>query len=120
MKPINEWTLQECILAMKHGAPMDNFRGGIARVRLSPVMLHDVANRVQSLTDAQSKREAELVEALRGFVSACRCKGTGTYESDCPYCGDSTYDHHCKHEIRECFSEQCEKARQAIAKEEGK
>jgi hypothetical protein len=60
----------------------------------------------------------ELLDALKRFVSACRCNGTGTYESECPYCGDSTYDHYCKHEIRECFSEPCKVARQAIAKAE--
>ena len=50
MKPINEWTLRECILAIKHGAPTDNFEGGTAKIQLSPVMIIDVADRIHDLT----------------------------------------------------------------------
>jgi hypothetical protein len=50
MKAINEWTLKECIGAMRHGVRIDDVENGAVFIRLSTPMLHDVADRIYELT----------------------------------------------------------------------
>jgi hypothetical protein len=56
----------------------------------------------------------ELVEALRGQVLACRCRGTGVYLTDCTLCGDSTEDHECNDREKACERPACVAARNAL------
>jgi hypothetical protein len=58
---------------------------------------------------------AELVEALERAVKTCRCRGTGEYETDCSYCGDSTFDHECNDSTRACTRPWCIGARKALS-----
>ena len=51
------------------------------------------------------------VALLRQTIRLCECGGTGQWERSCTYCGDSTYDHNCNDEMRECTSAICHNAR---------
>jgi hypothetical protein len=58
MKPINEMDIIECISELR----------GMMYSDVYDQRHIDIADRIQSLTEAQSKREDELVEALKGCV----------------------------------------------------
>jgi hypothetical protein len=61
VKPINEMDIIECISELR----------GMMYSDVYDQRHIDIADRIQSLTEAQSKREDELVEALRRFINVC-------------------------------------------------
>jgi hypothetical protein len=65
MKPINEMTLPEAVRRGYYTALSENIP---TREGSKLIALYD---RIQSLTEAQSKREAELVGMLKHFVFLC-------------------------------------------------
>lgn len=63
--------------------------------------------------------EAQALEALRGAVELCRCKGSGHYKRACTMCHDSTWGHECDDDDRApCVNERCVKARAVLARAE--
>lgn len=41
-------------------------------------------------------------QLLKEHGKCLRCRGKGTIEIDCSYCGDSTYDHYCNDRTETC------------------
>lgn len=70
----------------------------------------------KSESEQLTLRVAELTEALRQTLLMCRCCGTGKYETNCTRCGDSSDDHECNDETRDCSRLVCVAARAALAK----
>lgn len=57
----------------------------------------------------------DLAEALSQSILQCaKCHGKGIYWTDCTLCGDSTFDHMCNDEEREC--KHCKTAIAALCK----
>lgn len=71
---------------------------------------------------AQAKKDEVLIDSLldvcKKLLWKCRCRGTGKYVTECTLCGDSTWDHHCNDEERECSDEACAAARKLISEAE--
>jgi hypothetical protein len=60
---------------------------------------------------------AAMREALKSWRCP-ECRGAGRYETICRFCGDSTYDHDCVTETRDCCL--CAPIRTALAPDAGK
>ncbi|MFA5943213.1 MAG: hypothetical protein WC876_01965 [Candidatus Thermoplasmatota archaeon] len=70
----------------------------------------------QRLAEAEGRAQ-RLTMAIDAQLKRCHCHGTGRVDVPCPFCGDSTYDHECPTESREC--ENCKPLRAALAAPEG-
>jgi hypothetical protein len=57
---------------------------------------------------------ADLLAACEIGLKNCKCRGRGSYMTDCTLCGDSTFDHYCNDKKVECTD--CVPIRAAIAK----
>lgn len=81
-------------------------------------LTHDQLNfRHQEELEQRTTDEVALFQALVVASKLCQtCRGTGSYESDCPYCSDSGYDHACITQIRECADPTCLATRAALRK----
>lgn len=53
--------------------------------------------------------ERAVIEAAK--ATKCRCRGTGKYEGDCRFCGDSTFDHECVYRVYDCTDRLCSAVR---------
>ena len=74
------------------------------------------ADELEELERLRAETAAALADVarLREALGKCpQCRGRGKYETDCRYCGDSTYDHNCVTEERDCPT--CAPFRAALA-----
>lgn len=68
-----------------------------------------------ALASAREQQRKKDVEAIRGLLKLCQCRGTGFYRTDCTLCGDSTFDHYCNDKKVACERPECVSARSALA-----
>ena len=63
---------------------------------------------IDNVLAGAEKHERALALAV---AAACPCRGAGEFKSDCAYCGDSTFEHHCIYETHKCDNAACKMAR---------
>jgi hypothetical protein len=77
-------------------------------------LIEEQRDQAKALLADMKLRVAQLLQNLKDSINKCgTCNGRGVWESDCPYCGDSTYDHNCVTETNKC--ERCAPARALVA-----